>query len=130
MLRIVTGLAVAVILALAGRAFFLTGEPVPILVDTAHPYAYPTDDLSGWLPIGEPSVLLVASAQYGTALGDTGSRPAIWPPGFVGRRLGSEVSVYDAHGNFVASTGRRYYIDWVSNGGIPFGEVICRANPA
>ena len=127
MVRIVSTLVMA--LLLSGCGLFLTGDPVAIVTDTKH--AYDGDDLSCWLGIGEDSVLLVADAQSGTALSyQDGTVPATWPPGYTGRRVGSEVSVYDPHGNLVATTGRRYYIDWVSNGGIPFGQVICDARPA
>ena len=108
--------------------YFMPGEPVDILTDTKHSYDL---GLSCWLPIGEPSVLLVADSQFGTAIQRANGRgPATWPPGYTGRRVGSEVAVYSPHGNLVATTGRRYYIDWVSTGGIPFGEMICDARPA
>lgn len=127
MARIVTTLAMA--LLLSGCGLFLPGDPVAIVIDTKH--VYDNDDLSCWLGIGEASVLLVADAQFGTALSYRDATvPAVWPPGFTGRRVGSEVAVYGRHGNLVATTGRRYYIDWVSNGGIPFGQVICDVTPA
>jgi len=34
----------------------------------------------------------------------------MWPPGFTGRRVGSEVAVFDTHGDLVATTGRSYSI--------------------
>ena len=129
MVRLVRTLALA--LLLSGCSLFLSGDPVTIVTDTKH--EYDGSDLSCWLGIGEDSVLLVADPDFGTALaGRDGTRgvPAIWPPGYTGRRDGSEVKVYDPHGSLVARTGRRYYIDWVSSGGTPFGQVICDARPA
>ena len=32
-------------------------------------------------------------------------RPVIWPPGFIGRRVGSEVEILDRSGQVVATTG-------------------------
>jgi hypothetical protein len=34
----------------------------------------------------------------------------MWPPGFTGRRVGSEVAVVDTNGNLVATTGQSYSI--------------------
>ena len=69
--------------------------------------------------------LLVADPNYGTAIRfmDSGGLPAdagipvLWPPGFVGRRSGSEVEVLDPHGKAVAVTGKMYLTDggWVDD---------------
>ena len=127
MVRIVSTLAMALLVSGCGLLAF--GDPVAIVTDTKHDYG--TEGLSCWLGIGEGPVDLVADEEFGTVLGYSNrAAPAVWPPGYTGRRDGSEVKVYDPQGNLVATTGRRYYIDWVSNGGIPFGEVICEVRPA
>jgi hypothetical protein len=126
-------------LLVAGCVAF-AGEPVAIVTDTG----YAGDDLACWLAINMDTYLLVADPNFGTAFkSDNGSiTPAKWPPGYTGHRAGSEVEVYDARGSLVATTGRRYRIDWVSlpepyDGSQPpigefprpFGEVICAVHP-
>ena len=61
---------------------------------------------------------LVVDPTYGTAIVDDGHESMIgardvpmtvaWPPGFTGRRSGSEVEVLDPQGIVVATTGRSY----------------------
>ena len=131
--------AIATVL-LAGCAVF-AGAPVAIVTDTG----YSSDDLACWLAINNDTLLLVADPKFGTGFkSDNGDVvPAKWPPGYTGHRAGSEVEVYNARGVLVATTGRRYRIDWVSlpanfDGSQPavgefprpFGQVICRAHPA
>jgi hypothetical protein len=130
--------AVAALL-LGGCAVF-AGPPVAIVTDTG----YSSDSLACWLAINDDSFLLVADPDFGTGLkNDDGNVvPAKWPPGYTGHRAGSEVEVYDTRGVLVATTGRRYRIDWVSLPGSydgsqptvgafprPFGEVICEVHP-
>jgi hypothetical protein len=127
--RFVAVLAAAL---LGGCAATLPGDPVAILTDSG----YSSDTMSCWLPINMDSEVLVADPKTGTALeGANGEHLAAkWPPGYTGRRVGSEVNVYDAHGMLVATTGQRYRFDWVAypDGAParPFGTVICRVNPA
>ena len=45
-------------------------------------------------------------------LSGTDILPVIWPRGFVGRRVGSEVEVLDRDGNVMATTGREYQINF------------------
>jgi hypothetical protein len=62
--------------------------------------------------------LLMVDPTYGTAIvGNNGPSmvrlsdvpvTVAWPPGFTGRRSGSEVEVLDPQGNAVAITGRSY----------------------
>lgn len=67
-----------------------------------------TDDL-GCYAGGERhwTAQLVADAEYGTTFEGL---PVVWPRGFTGRRVGSEVEVRDAAGHVRATTGRRYWI--------------------
>ena len=131
---------VALALCLQGCAVF-AGEPVAIVTDTG----YTSDGLACWLAVNDDTNLLVADPTSGTALKyDNGEVvPAKWPPGYTGRRAGAEVEIYDARGSLVATTGRRYRIDWVSlpvdfDGSQPavgefprpFGQVICEVHPA
>jgi len=53
--------------------------------------------------------LLVFDPTYGTAI-DGGATPVAWPPGFTGRRVGSEVEVLDPHGNVYAVTGHNFTV--------------------
>jgi hypothetical protein len=79
---------------------------------------------------------LVVDPTYGTAI-DIGAKyangnpappePVIWPEGFTGRRVGSEVMVLDRGGQVVAITGRVYDIEgghWTHASGVS-GFVSC-----
>ena len=57
---------------------------------------------------------LILDAEFGLAwsAGPDDIRPVIWPRGFTGRRVGSEVEVLDRDGNVVATTGREYEINY------------------
>jgi hypothetical protein len=55
---------------------------------------------------GGPGVLVV-DPEYGTRFN---GMPVLWPPGFTGVRVGSEVEVRDPAGKAVARTGQAYYI--------------------
>jgi hypothetical protein len=48
---------------------------------------------------------LLANPTSGTTID---GEPVMWPKGFTGRRVGSEVAVSDPQGNVVATTGKRY----------------------
>ena len=50
---------------------------------------------------------LVADAEHGTTFNGP---PVVWPRGYTGRRVGSEIEVLSAGGNVRATTGRRYFI--------------------
>jgi hypothetical protein len=58
---------------------------------------------------------LVVDARYGTAIVSSQAgvtpMPVMWPLGFTGRRVGSEVEVLDPTGTSVATTGRTYRLD-------------------
>jgi hypothetical protein len=55
---------------------------------------------------------LIVDRTHGTAfkVDEGGIEPVMWPPGYTGRWVGSEVEVSDAAGNVIATTGRRYSI--------------------
>jgi hypothetical protein len=55
---------------------------------------------------------LIVDKKHGTGLKDDEGAitPVLWPPGFTGRWVGSEIEVLDPAGSVVATTGRRYYI--------------------
>jgi len=73
--------------------------PVSLLTDTQH-------DKTWCYTTGTTGVLIVDST-YGTRLAG-GSSPVMWPRGFTGRWLGSEIEVLDPTGNVVAITGKKY----------------------
>ena len=66
--------------------------------------------------------LLTVDPVYGTAIG---SMAVMWPLGFTGRRVGSEVEVLDPHGKVVAMTGRIYELRGGSESGDPPVWVYC-----
>jgi hypothetical protein len=53
---------------------------------------------------------LTADPAFGTTLG---GGAAVWPSGYTGRRVGSEVEVLDRSGKVVATTGQRYQFYFV-----------------
>lgn len=57
--------------------------------------------------------VLVVDPEYGTRFN---GMPVLWPTGFTGVRIGSEVEVRDPAGNAVATTGKPYYISVASVG--------------
>jgi len=69
--------------------------------------------------------LLKADPKWGTTItfdvasAGVGTVPVMWLPGFTGHRIGSEVAVYDAKNNFVATTGHRYTLMGGSDAPIP-----------
>lgn len=85
------------------------------------PPGEPVQLLTGVLPFDQDECSPVQAAQlyvdpqYGASLGlpwDLAVRtPVMWPPGFTGRRVGSEVVVLDPIGNVVATTGQTYSMD-------------------
>ena len=69
---------------------------------------------------------LVADAEFGVAL--RGGTPAVWPLGYTGRRVGSEVEVLDGSQNVVARTGIGVQQIWWGGGeGPQSGRYICSA---
>ena len=66
--------------------------------------------------------LLVVDPMYGTAIG---ALPVMWPLGYIGRRVGSEVEVLDRDGKLVATTGRIYELRGGSEGLDPRMWVYC-----
>lgn len=96
MRRAITILALAVCLA-ACESAELQGERVDLLTGVDSCYAGGAGGFVG---------LLTADPDYGTRFD---GRPAMWPLGYTGFRVGSEVAVADAAGNVVAMTGRRYH---------------------
>ena len=55
--------------------------------------------------------VLHADPTSGTIL--AAGSPTMWPTGYIGRRVGSEVEILDSDQNVVATTGSRYQIYWV-----------------
>ena len=134
MRRAAASLALALCLLGCGTKV-LPWDRVDLLPDTADGYIVEPDGnmlIGCWLHVEERSDELIADSTSGTAIkyGDGTIVPAKWPPGYTGRWVGSEVEVLDRAGNVVATTGRRYRFDWVSNAGRQFGDVICQAVPA
>jgi hypothetical protein len=87
-----------------------SGDPVQLVVG-AMPF-----DADECTP-GTIVARLVADGHDGTSLDvfanyttSTTSMPVMWPPGFTGRRVGSEVVVVDPDGNAVATTGQSYLL--------------------
>jgi hypothetical protein len=83
-------------------------EPVQLLTGDAGGYTIWNKDgvrsCFGLNVVGQ----IVADPKYGTAIDAT---PVMWPLGFTGRWVGSEVEVLDPTGSVVATTGRRYRLD-------------------
>jgi hypothetical protein len=84
-----------------------SGEPVQLLTG-ARPFD--EDECS---PDAYEASELLTDSRYGTALasflvGET--VPVMWPLGFTGRRVGSEIAVLDTADNVVATTGQSYSI--------------------
>jgi len=74
--------------------------------------------------------LLVADPTSGTAIlsDDAGAipEPVVWPSGFTGRRVGSEVEVLDWHRNVVYVTGQRVTLP---GGNADAGWLACGVDP-
>ena len=66
------------------------------------------------------TAIIVESGDYFAKNGTT--IPVQCWPTFTGRRVGNEVSVLDLDGSAVATTGRRYRIEWSFE---PVGFVAC-----
>jgi hypothetical protein len=83
-----------------------SGEPVQLL--TGMPLA--PDECNPWDTVG--GTMLVVDPQYGTAIAWSNAKrtPVMWPLGFTGRLVGSEVVVVDSNDNLVATTGQSYNI--------------------
>jgi hypothetical protein len=127
-MRAVVGLTLAVLtLVLAGCGSLLPGPAQivgdPVQIVTGCPRiapCSPSGEVTGCYanPVGINGDL-VADPQYGTVMenagftihGKTQSVVIAWPPGYTGRRDGSEVSVLDRGGSVVATTGHRYHLD-------------------
>jgi hypothetical protein len=95
-----------------GESTGTLGEPVQLVTDNPDKYTVNAD---GTLHVGcelMPTIDdLIADATHGTAYRD--GTPAIWLPGYTGRRVGSEVEVLDRSKNVVATTGKRYQVFFV-----------------
>jgi hypothetical protein len=65
--------------------------------------------VSGCYLGGESGVagMLLADPDYGTSLN---GKPVMWPVGFTGVRVGSELVVLNSAGTVIAKTGSEYYI--------------------
>jgi hypothetical protein len=130
MRRIATTLALALCLLGCGSEV-LPWDRVDLLTNTGNPpspYCYTA-------AFGGP---LIVDRTYGTAItdpeGSIGPVPVMWPVGFTGRRVGSEVEVLDLDGMVVATTGRTYEIRggfegreprvWLYCGGV-FERALC-----
>ncbi len=106
MRRVATALVLALSLLGCGSVV-PTSEPVQLLTG---PLPFDADECSSDFYVASE---LLVDPQYGTSLasflaGET--TPVMWPPGFTGSRMGSEVMVWDATGNLVATTGQSYSI--------------------
>lgn len=73
---------------------------------------------------------LVADSTLGVVFKDTG-QAAVWPTGYTGRRVGSEVEVLDRQGKVVATTGlglqQLYWADTPGSYGPGSSTVLCWA---
>ena len=100
MLRIATTLALALCLPGCGSVV-LPWDRVELLTDNGAPGCYTTAARGGQL---------IVDQTHGTAIHDGSDAPVpvMWPLGFTGRRVGSEVEVVDPDGKVVATTGRTY----------------------
>jgi hypothetical protein len=109
--RVTTTLLLA--LGLLGCNMFLPGDRVELLTGNGPfpPNPGPFDPVCYTSAAEGP---LVVDPEYGTAIRGSptgGTAPVMWPPGFIGRRVGSEVVVQDRAGNVVATTGGRYRLE-------------------
>lgn len=105
MRRGITALALALCLLGCGSPV-LPWDRVELLTDNGNPPAPGCFTAAAGGP-------LIVDRTYGTAIivGEVGSNPPVpvmWPLGFSGRRVGSEVEVLDPDGMVVATTGRPY----------------------
>ncbi|HEX5239964.1 MAG TPA: hypothetical protein VFW20_03110 [Candidatus Limnocylindrales bacterium] len=96
----VAGLVVVLAGCTAIRGPAPSGDPVMLLI-----YDGAGDNC---LVNAEPR-LLIADAESGTALPGDPPMAVYWPHGSSGRRVGSEVAVYNAAGQLVAMTGRYWW---------------------
>jgi hypothetical protein len=83
------------------------GDPVQLLTGAM---PFDADECSR---DGNVVAMLVFDPKYGTALLDAeagSSTPVMWPRGFTGRLVGSEVVVVDTDGKLVATTGQAFRI--------------------
>jgi hypothetical protein len=94
------------------------GEQVNLLTQQHAPTEGP-GTVNGCHPYYQ-NALLVVDKTYGTAMADkqapsypsgTPPQPVLWPFGYTGFRVGSEVAVVDGSGTVVAITGNRYSIN-------------------
>jgi hypothetical protein len=124
--HLVLTIALAFLVGLAGAAF-LSGalaRPVPLL--TGHGGLGPPED--GKVGCYTYFVLspLTVDATYGTAIREFGhTTPVMWPPGYTGRQVGSEVEVLDATGKVRARTGNTYQIEGGYGAHDPDAFVAC-----
>ena len=82
------------------------------------PFGEPVQLLTGAMPFDQDECTrnahtasqLLVDPEHGTTIaGYPDTRyPVMWPPGFTGRRVGSEVVVSDPNGKAVATTGTSY----------------------
>ena len=87
-----------------------------------------TDSPIGCFLMGQFGELIV-DPEFGTALYQASDdiNPVVWPRGFTGRHVGSEVEVLDRDGKVVATTGKTYEIFYStadSEAGSPPGEPL------
>jgi hypothetical protein len=119
-------LALAFHFGLAGAAFLsgLVGRPVPLL--TGRGALGPQEnDMVGCYTYFVLSPLTV-DATYGTAITEFGhTTPVMWPLGYTGRQVGSEVEILDATGKVRARTGNIYQIQGGYGAHDPDAFVAC-----
>ena len=100
-------------LGLFGCNAVLPGERVELLTGNG-PFKTDPGPLDGVCYTSAAEGPLVVDPEYGTAITDVptlATAPVMWPPGLIGRRVGSEVVVFDAAGKVVAMTGRSYRLE-------------------
>jgi hypothetical protein len=78
----------------------LVGVPIEVLTGVSPEACYAGGETGMTGP-------LVADAEHGTRFN---GHPVMWPLGYTGRQIGTEVEILDAEGKVRARTGRTYHI--------------------
>jgi hypothetical protein len=69
---------------------------------------------------------LVTDPTYGTAIIEhAGTMPVMWPPGYVGRQIGSDIEILDTFGQVVARTGNLVQLPGGYSGSEPRVFLTC-----
>jgi hypothetical protein len=99
-----------------------SGDPVQLLTNPDPP--------RGCVLMSNIVGTLMVDSKFGTAIqdGPNSVTPIMWPRGYLGRRVGTEVQAFDAGGKLVAVTGKSYEflpVDVSLNGGAGNPLVAC-----